>query len=465
MEDLIPFLGRFHVVALHLPIGILALAAGLEVLFSASSRNERPDFLGRIWLIGTLAALVTSGLGYLLSLSGGYNEDAVTLHLIWGVATTFVALLGWVAFDLADRRGKPWSIGLGAVQFISLSVAGHLGGNLTHGPEFLFEHAPNPIRSIAGFEPRIAPRPAITSLDEADVFLDVVQPLLELRCTSCHNPSKTKGDLLLDTYANIMLGGKTGAAVTPGDLAASDLSVRINLDPAHDDFMPSGGKTPLTAEQTEVIDWWIQIGAPASGRLATLTIAPKIRVLLNQILQPDEPPMPPPSLAPAPSTALDPSVVKKLEALGFDVRQISLTNSNLVIDFYPIGSQPIDDAKLQALLSVRDHLRQLNLGNSGLTDSQLAIIAQLHELTHLSIDRNPITDTGIEALRPLTNLETLVAHSTNLTDQSLVTLDNLPSLRKAYVWSSQIVASRPYIVQVPAFTSPPPSPPAPSETP
>ena len=453
--DLIPFLGRFHVVALHLPIGILALTAGLEIYFGISRRHHRPEFLGNLWLVGTLSALVTSGLGYLLSLSGGYNEDAVTLHLIWGVATTFIALIGWVAFGLTDRRTKAWTIGLGGAQLISLSIAGHLGGSLTHGPEFLFEHAPNPVRTLAGFPPRTDPRPAITTLDDADVFLDVVQPVLELRCTSCHNPSKTKGDLLLDTYAHIMKGGESGPVVSPGDLAASELSVRINLNPAHDDFMPSGGKTPLTAAQTNVLDWWIQSGAPASGLLGTLSLTPEIRTLLSEVLHQKAPAQEAPQVFESVPPSLTSDTIMQLESLGFDVRQLSLTNPNLVIDYYRVDSVPIPDAKLQALLVARDQLRQLNLGNSGLTDNQLAIVAQLTRLTRLNIDRNPITDAGIGQLRPLVNLETLVAHSTAVSDAALDVLDQLPALQKAYLWGSAVTnADRSYIILGPASAAP-----------
>lgn len=446
MEDLIPFLGRFHVVALHLPIGILALVAGLEVYFSYSPR-ERPDLLSNIWLLGTCAALVTGGLGYLLSLSGGYNEAAVALHQIWGVATTFIGLLGWIAFGLAIRRSRAWTITISAAQIASLSFAGHLGGNLTHGPEFLFEHAPNPVRALAGFELRKPPRPAITTLDEADVFLDIVQPILEQRCTSCHNPSKTKGELLLNSYANIMKGGETARAVVAGDLSASELSVRINLDPAHDDFMPSGGKTPLTAEQTQVLDWWIQIGAPGTATISSFNITPSIRSLLNQVLGQKDQPTPSvvePKIIPSPTT--DQAVILKLEAMGFDVNHVSLTDPRLSVDYYPVDTPSISDEKMRALLGIQENLISLNLGDCGLSDDQLSIVAQLTQLKKLNLHSNPITDAGLAALAPLENLEHLVLHSTTLTDAALPALDALPKLKHAFLWGSQVTASRPYIV-------------------
>ncbi len=56
MADLIPFLGRFHVVVLHLPIGLLTLTAGLEIYFAFARRSSRPATLTPLWLLGTLAA-------------------------------------------------------------------------------------------------------------------------------------------------------------------------------------------------------------------------------------------------------------------------------------------------------------------------------------------------------------------------------------------------------------------------
>src|SRR5690554_6975314 len=89
-----------------------------------------------------------------------------------------------------------------------LTFTGHYGGNLTHGSTYLFQYAPNPLRVMAGLEPKAAPRPPVTVLDSADVFLDVVHPLIQSKCNSCHNADKKKGQLLLTTYDDMLKGGK-----------------------------------------------------------------------------------------------------------------------------------------------------------------------------------------------------------------------------------------------------------------
>ena len=438
MEDLILFLGRFHVLALHLPIGILSFVAVAELYFGFRAQVPRPALINTIWLLGAISAITAAGLGYLLSLSGGYNEETLELHLIWGLITSATTLVGWIAFGIKGQRGKGWVSIIAGLQLVSLFTAGHLGGNLTHGPEYLFEHAPNPIRSLAGFAAKEAPRAPVSDLAQADVFLDVVQPLLELRCVSCHNPSKIKGGLLLDTYANIMLGGESGASVTPRNLSGSELSVRINHDPEHDDYMPSGGKTPLTAAQAQVMDWWILSGAPESGALADFgndadifaLIAEAIAVKIT-VTNLDELGLP--IVTPASR-----DVIMKLESLGFDATPVSEKSGYLDIDFYRIVDESISDEHVAALLQARDHIAWLNLGDSGLQDHQIETIAKLSNLLKLDLSKNPVTDAGIIALRSLPNLETLNLHATQITDAALTSLDKLPNLEQAFLWSTAV---------------------------
>lgn len=448
MEDLILFFGRFHVLALHLPIGILSFVAIAELYFGFRTKVSRPALINTIWLLGAISAITAAGLGYLLSLSGGYNEETLELHLIWGLITSATALVGWIAFGIKGRRGKGWVSIIAGLQLVSLFTAGHLGGNLTHGPEFLFEHAPNPIRSLAGFAAKEAPRAPVSDLAQADAFLDVVQPLLELRCVTCHNPSKIKGGLLLDTYANILLGGESGAAVTPGNLPASELSVRINHDPEHDDFMPSGGKTPFTDAQTQVIDWWILTAAPESGALAELDVDAETLALIAEAIAVDLIVSNLDELGLPIVSAASHDVIMKLESLGFDATPISEKSGYLDIDFYRIGDEGISDERVTALLQARDHIAWLNLGNSGLQDHQLATIAQLSNLLKLDISKNPVTDAGIKELRSLPNLVSLNLHATQITDEALTSLDKLPNLEQSFLWSTAVnlesTSNRPY---------------------
>ena len=79
----------------------------------------------------------------------------------------------------------------------------------------------------------------VPSLVRADnnnkkLFAELVTPILNAKCVSCHGEEKTKGKLRLDTFAEIMKGGSEGEAVVPGKVDDSSLLQRVYL-PLDDD--------------------------------------------------------------------------------------------------------------------------------------------------------------------------------------------------------------------------------------
>jgi hypothetical protein len=155
------------------------------------------------------------------------------------------------------------------------SITGHYGGNLTHGSTYLVEYAPQFVRSLAGLPPR---RPPVESLAAADPFLDLVGPMFEQRCSSCHNEDKRQGELVLTSYEGLMRGGETGSAVVSGRPEFSELHTRISLPPTDESFMPAEGKTPLTDAQVRIIEWWIAAGLPYETTMDQVELEPDAEV-------------------------------------------------------------------------------------------------------------------------------------------------------------------------------------------
>jgi hypothetical protein len=91
-------------------------------------------------------------------------------------------------------------------------------------------------------------------------FVKEVQPILETRCLECHNPDKVKGELLMDTLANMLKGGESGSLVVAGNPDKSLFIERVILPKGHDDIMPPKGD-PLSAGEVDVIKRWIAEGA------------------------------------------------------------------------------------------------------------------------------------------------------------------------------------------------------------
>jgi hypothetical protein len=255
--EIVYLLGRFHVLVLHLPIGILLLAVLLELLALRQGFRALEASLPLIWLLGAAGALVTVVLGYMHASEGGFEGGVVNLHRWSGSALALLAFAIWAW--RAELPGSFARFRLIPVVLITaaLFATGHYGGSLTHGSSWLF----------AGND---AGRPPVGDVAEADIYLDVVAPALRSRCSSCHNEDKRRGQLSLASYRDLMKGGESGAVIVPHQPNRSDLVRRIRLDPAHVDFMPKDGKTPLTTEQRAAIEWWIEIGAPSGGTLAQL---------------------------------------------------------------------------------------------------------------------------------------------------------------------------------------------------
>jgi hypothetical protein len=101
---------------------------------------------------------------------------------------------------------------------------------------------------------------ATARADDTVDFVTQVKPILENSCVSCHSSDKPKGKLRLDTHAEAMKGGETGAAIVPGNSAKSLLYTTTMLPPDDDKFMPTKGPH-LTPAQKDILKNWIDQGA------------------------------------------------------------------------------------------------------------------------------------------------------------------------------------------------------------
>src|SRR4051812_11215253 len=129
MDDLIYFFGRFHVLLLHIPIGVLVLAIGMEVLarwprflvVERSSPSQEPRSpleaaMPLIWGAGALAAVATVVLGYFHASEPGFEGAGVAHHRWAGTALAFTAVLIWAWRGDAPRSfAKVWPVGMLAI--------------------------------------------------------------------------------------------------------------------------------------------------------------------------------------------------------------------------------------------------------------------------------------------------------------------------------------------------------------
>jgi hypothetical protein len=107
--------------------------------------------------------------------------------------------------------------------------------------------------------PWFAQTPALVDYDRQ------VHPILAAKCMQCHSQEKRSGGLSLATYNDALDGGRSGAAIKPGNTAASLLLLRASGEAQP--RMPLGGP-PLSALELSVIRQWIEQGARATARSA-----------------------------------------------------------------------------------------------------------------------------------------------------------------------------------------------------
>ena len=91
-----------------------------------------------------------------------------------------------------------------------------------------------------------------------------IRPILSDRCFLCHGPDRAnqQAGLRLDIRELAVAPRKNGAAIVPGDAAASDLWKRINdHDPDRVMPTPESGKRPLSDGEKALLRRWIEEGA------------------------------------------------------------------------------------------------------------------------------------------------------------------------------------------------------------
>jgi uncharacterized membrane protein len=274
--EIVYLLGRFHVLVLHLPIGIIVALFALEI----AARKEKYRYLEAaspfLWSAAAVSAIVTVVLGYMHFAEGGFEGSSANLHRIFGTAlAVVVSIVAILRSGSVAASYKPLYLPAAVVALVIAAITGHYGGNLTHGSTYLVEYAPQPLRALAGLGPR---RPPVESLGVADPFLDLVGPMLELRCSGCHNEDKREAELVLTDYAGVRRGGESGSVVVAGRPGVSEMFSRISLPPDDESFMPADGKTPLTGEQVRIIEWWIAAGLPNETTMDAVELKPDAEV-------------------------------------------------------------------------------------------------------------------------------------------------------------------------------------------
>ena len=275
--DTLTFFGRLHPLLVHLPIGFLIIAVLISVMRDDRSINFN-RFVSFIWFLSFISSAFTALMGWLLAQNGHYIEDMLKPHQWTGIILVILSCIGWV-FHLRNLKVSKILIQINNVLIIFLLlIVGHLGGSLTHGENYLYDFAPEPIRTALIQEDK-----PLTfkdqSIDSIRIFEDAIQPLFSSKCMACHNNKVSRGGLNMSSAEGFFKGGKSGAAIVANDIEKSLAFNRIIRSQHDEKFMPPSGE-PLTYEEIQLIEWWINEGAPINKTFNQIKVNTTVQGLL-----------------------------------------------------------------------------------------------------------------------------------------------------------------------------------------
>jgi len=432
-------IGHFHPLLVHLPIGILVLAFLISLL-PASKRAGMQPAMSLSLAVAAISSALACVAGYLLANSGDYDADLVSNHQWAGIATSALCFTAWLApkFD----RQILWGT------ILTLAIASHMGGTLTHGEDYLFpskdeiELADDSTTTTIDTVAQMVSDSVYAAPVVKQVFMyrDEITPILKSKCYTCHSAIKKKGGLRLDSESFIYKGGKNGEVLIKGDPNNSALYTNLLLPLEDDKHMPPKGKKQLTRQEIEVIHRWIKKGAPfgAIEILPTVQAEPAPTVLpvpMTEItIQPKD-------LTPAKSLIrinvppADENSVKTLQQQGIVVEKIAEGFNALALNF--VNVKEVNEAMIQEVNSMDQQVTILKFTGLPVTDHVLKNISILPNLEKIQLEKTNITDAGVAELNKFPRLETVNLYGTNITDDGLKAIA-MSNIKKVNLWNTKV---------------------------
>jgi uncharacterized membrane protein/mono/diheme cytochrome c family protein len=493
--NFIEAIGRFHPLIVHLPIGILVLGLLLAVVSYREQYTMLRPAVSFSLFWGAIGAILSCILGYMLSLSGGYDADLLSKHQRTGIGCAVVASAAWLLYRFNTQLTSNFKFFIWVFTVGSLAAAGHYGGSLTHGSDYLTELwsgkkkkkdiASKSLESIDSqsveniFNSNINPNDSldlnkiqdkngvlsaaktanteglnlnigVVKSDTAKAIVEspkmvmayneLIQPILEQRCYNCHGTNKSKADLRLDSPDFIKNGSENGAVVVAGNPQKSPLFTTLVLPLEDDMHMPPEGKPQLTDQQVKLIHWWIENGASfdkpiALGKSSKASIA-----------------------VPTPSVSAKETPLKAVADISKTTTQIAkeddikpveriLENKENIILKQNIGSIEPDilkkleaDKIIIAKFSEASPYVMANFVN--VKNYNINLLNNLknidNQLVRLRLSNQPVKDADLEVISKFKNITRLNLEKTQITDAGLAYLKNMPNLEQLNIYGTNV---------------------------
>ncbi|HLO42836.1 MAG TPA: c-type cytochrome domain-containing protein [Leadbetterella sp.] len=429
--------GQFHPLLVHLPIGIL-LFAFFIMLYQKWQKAELTEAISLALLLGSIGALLSCIAGWFLAHSGEYEAEIVQNHQWTAIAST---VFGFTAYFYKNQR-----MILSTIMAATLTIAGHFGGTITHGEDYLFEEkeqTSKPSKTLQKQTKIDTTNSGQKTVRQTFLYNEKVAPILEKKCYSCHSSRKKKGSLRLDSETFIRKGGKNGEVLHAGNPSKSSLYANLLLPLEDEKHMPPKGKPQLTSAEISVLHYWIKKGASFTGEIEAETIIPQIQTvklafeeISSENLQNKNPDLD--TVEPKLSKP-DPQTLEKLKNEKIVINSEGLDGKKLSVNFVNIKN--FNSNHITNLQVIRENIFSLKINNKELSDVNLGQIKSFENLEKLNLDQTAITDNGIRELVNLKNLKQLNLYDTEISDKSIEALSSIKNLKVLYLWKTKISES------------------------
>lgn len=408
--------GRMHPMILHFPIALSILY--VLYIFFLQNKLSPVDTAIQIgeWLLllSAFTAAVTAIMGLFLSREEGYDAEALTWHK-WGGVFVSLLLLLWYGFRFKISATKAGTFIAAIISFAFIIFTGHQGAGITHGQNFL----------LAPILPEKKQQQVL--LEDAEVFKDMVRPVLETKCMSCHNSKKAKGELVMETNELLLKGGKDGKLWDSTEADFGLLMKRIHLPLEAKKHMPPQGKPQLSEEEISILSQWIKSGANFKVKVLDLDPNSELRKLATNIFTTIETDV-------YDFAAADENKVKTLNNDYRVVYPLAKNSPALSAEFF--SAAQFKPESLKDLLAIKQQLVSLNLAKMPVTDEDVKTIGQFTSLRRLNLSFTNITGATLNELKGLKELKHLSLSGTKISAASLKEFSSLAQLTKLFIWNT-----------------------------
>lgn len=411
-------MGRMHTLLLHFPVTLLVLYIFWTLFIDKKNNaNELIKSIGNwLLLVSAFTAAFTALMGLFLSKEDGYDADALQWHKWSGVSIAIITSL-WYAYKEKIKKSNGLNTSVAVISLAAIIFTGHQGAEISHGQNYL----------LAPVLPEKQEQKVL--MENAIVYANMVQPILKTKCYSCHNTSKAKGQLVMETEELLLKGGKNGKL---WDSTAADYGLllsRLHLPVDAKKHMPPTGKPQLTEQETQILYSWIKSGANFKTKVLDLAVTDTLRLIANAIFNTIE-------TDDYDFAAADAKKVKNLNTNYRNVAPLAKESPALGAEFF--SAQSYLPEQLKELLTVKEQVVSLSLNKMPVKDEELKTISQFSNLRKLNLSFTNITGTTLNELSKLKELRQLSLSGTTIKKDDILKLSSLKKLSYLFIWNTAL---------------------------